>query len=313
MTASHGGLASNLSNKSEFGLILKHYSASKQIKNSNNRLFIHISIRKERHLTLIDTGAMHSFISKSLVDRYMIPVKEKTGVIELADKSQIQRIGETENVEVSCGENVLCAPYEVIQQDHAITISMDLFHRYGFNIVGLPDPVQSTEKGATPVEDEKPTLIPLTKPDVEKETGFVKEKEEFMRQIKGALQANGRIPKTSHCPVPEMKVFLQVPEGVQLYRRPRVFAASQLPILDEAVESWLQDDVIMIAPAGNPYNNTLMLAAKKDLDGNKTLYRVCLDPRPLNAHLPDDNFPVPLISDIMNFAGGNVIFSTIDL
>ncbi|GJJ76348.1 hypothetical protein EMPS_08707 [Entomortierella parvispora] len=110
-----------------------------------------------------------------------------------------------------------------------------------------------------------------------------------------------------------MKVFLAVPEGVELYTRPRVFAASQVPILDAAVEAWIKDDVIMLAPAGNRYNNTLTLAAKKDLEGNKTLYRVCLDPRPLNAYLPDDNFPVPLISDIMNFAGGNEVFTTIDL
>ena len=86
-----------------------------------------------------------------------------------------------------------------------------------------------------------------------------------------------------------------------------------MPILDEAVEMWLKDDVITLAPAGNPHNNTLTLAAKKDANGEKTLFRVCLDPRPLNAHLPDDNFPVPLISEIMQFAGGNKVFSTVDL
>ena len=94
-------------------------------------------------------------------------------------------------------------------------------------------------------------------------------------------------------------VYLPVPKGTILYRRPRQFAYSQRPILDEAVARWLEDDVITLAPAGNPHNNTLTLAAKKDLKGNKTLWRVCLDPRPLNAHLPEDNFPLPLISDIM--------------
>ena len=71
--------------------------------------------------------------------------------------------------------------------------------------------------------------------------------------------------------------------------------------------------MITLAPAGNRHNNTLTLAAKKDANEEKTLYRVCLDPRPLNAYLPDDNFPVPLISDIMQFAGGKAVFSTVDL
>jgi hypothetical protein len=291
----------------------RHYAASSQPGKQDNRLYINVTIHQEPHLALIDTGASHSFISKEVVDKYNIRIYERKGKIELADKSTIQRIGETESIEVGCGMNVLSAPYEVIVQEHAITIGMDLFHHFGFNIVGLPDPELSTAKAPTPVEDEKPTLIPLSKPAIELTDTFIQEKKEFMKQIRVRLQENARISPKSHCPVPEMKVYLEVPEGVELFRRPRVFAASQIPILDEAVAAWLKDDVIELAPVGNKYNNTLTLAVKKDLQGNKTLYRVCLDPRPLNAHLPDDNFPVPLVSDIMDFAGGNEVFSTIDL
>jgi hypothetical protein len=52
---------------------------------------------------------------------------------------------------------------------------------------------------------------------------------------------------------------------------------------------------------------------KKDAQGQKTLYHVCLDPCLLNVLLPNVNFPVPLITDIMNFAGGNAIYTTIGL
>jgi len=297
----------------DFALVQKHYGASKRKGQPDNRLFVPVYIRKERHLALIDTGASHSFISAAVVQQYSISVQPRQGYIVLADSSTIERVGETENVEIICGQNLLCAPYEVIEQKHAITIGMDLFHRYGFNIIGLPDPEESSDRMPVPVEDEKPVLIPLTVPDIEKTTEFVQEKKQFMQSITELLKANARIPKTSHCTVPEMKVYLPVPDNVALYRRPKVFAASQIPVIDEAVKAWLDDDVITVAPAGNPHNNTLTLAAKKDADGNKTLYRVCLDPRPLNAYLPDDNFPVPLISDIMKFAGGNAVFSTVDL
>jgi hypothetical protein len=297
----------------DFELVQKTYGSARRKNQSDNRLFVPVRIHGDQHLALIDTGATHSFISSRIVSRYSIPVKEMTGFIELADSSTIQRVGETENVEVACGSNVLCAPYEVIDQQHAITIGMDLFHRYGFNIIGLPDPVESPDRLPMPVEDDKPTLIPLTVPDIEKTPGFRKEKDAFTRKIKALLEANGKIPLTSFCPVPEMEVRLPVPDDITLNRRSRVFPHSQRPILDDAVSRWLEDDVITLAPAGNRHNNTLTLAAKKDANGEKTLYRVCLDPRPLNAHLPDDNFPVPLISDIMQFAGGKAVFSTVDL
>jgi RNase H-like domain found in reverse transcriptase/Reverse transcriptase (RNA-dependent DNA polymerase) len=83
--------------------------------------------------------------------------------------------------------------------------------------------------------------------------------------------------------------------------------------LDDAVEKWLHDDVITLAPTGNVHNNILTLAAKKDKKGNKTLWRVCLDPRPLNKLLPDDNFPLPLVADIIAKLAGHAIFSTLDL
>ncbi|KAI7818580.1 hypothetical protein BC939DRAFT_289749 [Gamsiella multidivaricata] len=128
------------------------YGASRRKNEVDNRLFVPIYINQDRHLALIDTGASHSFISSKVVSRYSIPVKEVKGCIELADTSTIERVGETENVEIICGQNVLCAPYEVIEQSHAITIGMDLFHRYGFNIVGLPDPEESTGRMPTPLK-----------------------------------------------------------------------------------------------------------------------------------------------------------------
>ena len=267
----------------------------------------------DQYQALLDTGATHSFISPEIIKKYSIAVNAKKGMIQLANKSMVQRIGETELVELVCGKNQISAPFEVLEQEHPVVIGMDLFARIGFQVVGLPDPMLSADPTPAPVEDEKPTLKPLAQPEVEKTEDFIKEKEQFMSGIDGALLENAEIPISSHCPVPEMKVYLQVPEGVELFRRPRAFAHAQMPILDDAVEKWIKDDVITLAPPGNAFNNTLTLAAKKDLEGKKTLFRVCLDPRPLNALLPDDNFPVPLIADIMNFAGGNAIYSTIDL
>jgi hypothetical protein len=51
---------------------------------------------------------------------------------------------------------------------------MDLFHRYGFNIIGLPEPDESPDRMPLPVEDEKPTLVPLTVPELEKTQKFMR-------------------------------------------------------------------------------------------------------------------------------------------
>ncbi|KAG9060754.1 hypothetical protein KI688_008905 [Linnemannia hyalina] len=107
----------------DFAIVQKTYGSARRKNQPDNRLFIPVKIHGDQHLALIDTGATHSFISARIVSQYAIPVNKMTGCIELADSSTIQRVGETENVEVVCGSNLLCAPYEVIDQQHALTIA----------------------------------------------------------------------------------------------------------------------------------------------------------------------------------------------
>ncbi|KAG0360731.1 hypothetical protein BGZ54_009407 [Gamsiella multidivaricata] len=90
-------------------------------------------------------------------------------------------IGDTKDVENPCGESVLSAPYEVMEQKYAISIGMDHFYRFGFKIEGLPDVEESAHRLSEPEEDSKPTLKPLMIPDIEKAPEFIAAKEEFMR------------------------------------------------------------------------------------------------------------------------------------
>lgn len=69
--------------------------------------------------------------------------------------------------------------------------------------------------------------------------------------------------------------------------------------------------MITLAPAGNPHNNTLALAAKKDLDETKRS-GACISIRDTTqCPLPDDN--IPLISDIVQQIAGSAVFITTDL
>jgi hypothetical protein len=278
------------------------------------RVVTTIIFEGERYEALVDTGATDSCIRRDIAEKHKLNINPVEGVITLVDQSiTIPRTGRTDNIELQVGIHYVSAPLEVIDQQYPFTIGIDLFHRFGLGITGLPDPGADATTLPDPEPDHKPTLIPGVTPKEEKSAKFIKEKEKFLKDIEQALKENEQVPVTSHCPVPEMKVFLPVPEGTVLFRRPRPFAEKQLPIFDEAIEKWKKDDVITLAPVGNVHNNSLTLAAKKDAEGNKTLWRVCLDPRPLNKHLPDDNYPLPRITDILNRLSANAVYSTIDL
>ena len=53
------------------------------------------------------------------------------------------------------------------------------------------------------------------------------------------------------------------------------------------------------APAGCSWNWPLLVVPKKDSEGRPTKVRICIDPRPINAMLPNDCFPIPRIEEVL--------------
>ncbi len=176
-------------------VIRKLYNAvRKKDGDDERRIIVPVVLHGETHDALVDTGASHSFINASIVSRYNLKVEQGSGHIELADKSTIQRIGETEHIEVTCGKYTVSAPFEVIEQKYAFAIGMDLFYRFGFSINGLPDPEGSPDAYPEPIPDEKPRIVPIEKPEEELTEEFVAEQEEFMKEIRPLLVLNKAIP-----------------------------------------------------------------------------------------------------------------------
>ena len=83
--------------------------------------------------------------------------------------------------------------------------------------------------------------------------------------------------------------------------------------MNECVDKWKQNGIIIRAPINYRFNNPLTMAPKKDAFGNMTLKWPCLDPQHINKLLPDDYYPIPLIKDIFEALAGAVIFTTLDL
>jgi predicted aspartyl protease len=263
--------------------------------NNGVQITIPLYFDDETYTAMVDTGATKSFIDISVVERANLKMHKVSGNIYLGHKEMhVARMGHTDDITIECNKRSIMTPFEVFQLKHDFVIGLDLLPRLGISLSGIEDGRDSAQRLPPPIPDEIPAILPLTTPPEELTPEFKKEKADFILAISDALAANSAIPHSSHCPLPEMRVALEVPRGTVLFRRPRVFAEQQQQIFDEQIEKWIKDGIIVKAPVGNPHNNTLTLAAKKDLLGRKTKWRVCLDPRPLNKLLPDDNHPVPL-------------------
>ena len=88
---------------------------------------------------------------------------------------------------------------------------------------------------------------------------------------------------------------------------------SQHATIDAKLRAWLNNGVIEVVESPSTFNTPFFLVQKKDPTGAKTDFRICHDFRPLNALLPDDKWPLPLISEIFEALAGAQVFSTLDL
>lgn len=289
--------------------------ASTEYIDNDNRPTVTVLFNGVEYRALLDTGCTHTMIDTSLVKEHKIPVQHRPGTI-LLGRQQVTtpRNGTTIPITVQCNGRQRTLEMEVLDlPSHDFQIGMDRMHEFGFGVSGLPTPTPSFPTTFT-IPDTKPCIVPADEVhELEHTPSFKADKARALEYIQPALSANAAIPLNSSCPVPEMKVYLTVPENTVIHRRQRPFAESEQHVVDEQVQRWLDEGVVCLAPAGTPHNSPLTLAPKKDLNGNKTGHRVCLDPRQLNLHLPDDNFPLPLVSDIMNKIAGHAVFSTLDL
>ncbi|KAI1285628.1 hypothetical protein EDD11_000761, partial [Mortierella claussenii] len=177
---------------------------------------------------------------------------------------------------------------------------MDLFSMLGFTIAGIRLAHHKREDFLWVPTDERPALVPLKTPDAELTPEFIAEKAEFMRLLQPYLDENAKIDPASHCTLPSMVVELKVGPNCKVQERPRQFySQTEKDEVDKTVKQWLKDGVIVPIKGHCPYNSTLTMAARRDLEGKILKHRVCLDPRTLNKQLLDtDQFPLPKISDV---------------
>jgi len=100
----------------------------------------------------------------------------------------------------------------------------------------------------------------------------------------------------------------------KLYRRQYRIPHALIPLVQKVIDRWAAEHRIEPCTERTVINNPILVAPKKDDQGNLTGIRVCIDPRLVNKYMKeDDKFEIPRISDILTALAGKHIFGEFDL
>lgn len=102
----------------------------------------------------------------------------------------------------------------------------------------------------------------------------------------------------------ELKIVLK--DEVPVSQRPRRLSYAEQLTVEKQVDEWLEDGIIQVSHS--EYSSPLVLVKKKD-----GTTRVCIDYRQLNTKIVKDEYPLPVISDLIDRLSQARVFSVLDL
>jgi transposase InsO family protein len=280
-------------------------------------MLVPVLLNGETHTGQIDTGATRSCISRELAASLGLTIQPMHGEVEFGDPSyKAARVGISSPFRVQAGQIDILYRCEVLGKlgDAQFLIGCDLTLIIGYDHFTRPfrEPAQLSAD-VVPAVDAPIPLIATECSEEEKTPEFQQFRNGVTRTIEPELLANAVSPAAGFCPTPRSNVPLLSPAGKFVHRRQYPLPHAQRPAIDAQMRAWLQDGVIERVTVPSPFNTPYFVVPKKDHTGAKTGIRICHDFRPLNALIPSDNGPLPLISDIFEALAGAQVFSTLDL
>jgi transposase InsO family protein len=131
-------------------------------------------------------------------------------------------------------------------------------------------------------------------------------------RVQAKLDRNAQLPFDTKCHLPEAVVILDTGDAPPVSVAPYRMEKDAVEAVNQKIEEW-KEWVIEEAPPGTKWNFSLLVVRKKDAEGRYTKKRVCIDIRKLNALLPSDSYPMPVIGDILTDLGGKKLYTILDL
>lgn len=295
----------------------KRLCAFRGAQEGDNRIAVKLTANGKELTAVLDSGSTDSYIDLAIAKELGVRIAKLPGPVELGEAgAKAENMITCDKLDLVCNERSVSCHVGVMNIPYYdFYIGIDLFPRLGYYIGGVRMPKPAPLPDIWIHDEDKPPIIPDEPPEEEKTEAFVKDKSKFLQDIQPLLDLNSAIDPKSHCDLEIMKVELKVPPDCKVYVKSRQFHAQTASAeVEQQILKWWDNGVIVPSPKGNPYNNSLTLSARRDLQGNVLKYRVCLDPRLLNKQLlQSDTFALPLISDILKKTAGHSYFSTLDL
>lgn len=267
---------------------------------------------------IVDGGSQGSVLTREFAEQLHLSITPISGMFRTAFPDlSIPRIGLTPPVHVLGNNSQAMHKFDItdtLAEGHSVLIGRDLMPLLNMHSFGMPGEKLLPKDPPEPsLESAVPSLADLDYTEAEKEPEFVAYRNTVLSAVQDELQKNAAIPADAFCPLPESVVHLNTPANEVVHKRQYPVAYKMIEPIDAVIRQWLEDGVIELAPVGTTFNTPIFAVPKKDAEGRKTLCRVCADFRALNALLPDDSHPLPLIKDIFSALAGSAVYTTLDI
>jgi transposase InsO family protein len=133
----------------------------------------------------------------------------------------------------------------------------------------------------------------------------------LMIKIQSLLEANSQL--VGFCKLPNSQISFETGDKAPSFRRQYRIPHKMEEVITEQVKTWYEAGTIVKSLQNSPWNSSVLIVPKRDLGGHIKGWRVCIDPRHINMMIPDANFPLPIIREVIEDLSGSRIYSKIDL
>ena len=286
------------------------------------RLMAPVLLNDQKLYALVDSGSDTTIIDSNLVQKLGLDVVSQTGMINLAGKGQsVSRSGYVIASLTIADKTFDKLRLEVMElSDTPLLIGLDYFSLFGFSVEGIPTKF--------PERCQEPIVVEAPDPDLEEGTdpkSFVDaqwqerdrlppdEVKIIMDGIAAALEANQKVTVAERCTHPAAVIPLDTGSAGPVYRSQYPIPQQLEPVVTEKVLEWWRNGTTTRAPHSAAWNSPLLAVRKRDVAGNYTKHRICLDPRAINLLIPDLELAIPKIADLFKKLHGFVVASSLDL
>lgn len=260
---------------------------------------------------LVDTGASISVVTTALVRENQWETIPQSLSIGSAFASHTVQSSSSLEGYLECGAENLVWSFPVVDlaiSGTPVILGWDLLPALGISLVGLPAqfPGLSFDDG---------TLVPEANSEALQEPAEEVTAEELSRAMavwEPLLYSNRAISARSRITWPNATLHIDTGIAEPINIRQYPLKESVHTVIDQRVAEWLKDGVIEITTKAR-WAFPIVVAAKKDQDGKKTKFRVCLDLRRLNQVIQGDAYPIPRITDVFRNFRNAKYFTTLDM